>query len=45
MTMFAREAAIRRSGSPPLDPRLRRGRPLKAPAVAVATAAEPTQEG
>ena len=38
---LAREAGVRRSGSPPLDPRLRRGRSLEAaasrPAVAAAT--------
>ena len=38
--VLAREAGIRRSGFPPLDPRLRRGRPLKAPADAVATEAD-----
>ena len=36
---LVREAGIRRSGFPPRDPRLRRGRSLKAPAVAVAAAA------
>ena len=38
------QAGIRRSGFPPLDPRLRRGTSLKAAAVAAATASGTSQE-